>query len=155
MLVKGVTVRKPSARVSCNISWWIPNQHPWLGRNKMIVDHKPVSEGSERSLIYCQWGPIETDIDFSQLWGEMVALVGWFHSIVGQWLCIWCTYIKCDMLLITKRHKLCHMVIWHRQYRQISNVRRTKSQQLNVSRLILQLSSPYPLKPGVKSRMKM
>ena len=31
----------------------------------------------------------------------------------------------------------------------------TKSQNLNVSRLVLQLSLPSPLKPGVKSRMKM
>ena len=36
-----------------------------------------------------------------------------------------------------------------------SNVRRTKSQNLNVSRLILQLSFPNPLKPGVWLRMKM
>ena len=40
-------------------------------------------------------------------------------------------------------------------YRKISNIRRTKSQNLNDSRLVLQLSVPNPLKPGVKSRMKM
>ena len=39
-------------------------------------------------------------------------------------------------------------------YRKISNIRRTKSQNLNVSRFVLQLSSPNPMKPGVKSRMK-
>ena len=32
---------------------------------------------------------------------------------------------------------------------------RTKSQNLDVSRLVLQLSLSNPLKPGVKSRMKM
>ena len=37
---------------------------------------------------------------------------------------------------------------------QISNIRRTKSQNLNVSRLVLQLSLPNQLKPDVKSRMK-
>ena len=41
------------------------------------------------------------------------------------------------------------------EYRQISNIRRTKSQNLNVSRLVLQLSLRSILKPGVKSRMKM
>ena len=41
------------------------------------------------------------------------------------------------------------------QYRKISNIRRTKSPNLNVSRLFLQLSLPNPMKPGVKSRMKM
>ena len=40
-------------------------------------------------------------------------------------------------------------------YRQISNISRTKSQYWNVSRLVLQLSLPNPLKPGVKSIMKM
>ena len=40
-------------------------------------------------------------------------------------------------------------------YRKVSNIRRTKSQNLNASRLILQLSLPTPLKPGVKLRMKM
>ena len=39
-------------------------------------------------------------------------------------------------------------------YRQTSNIRRTKSQNLNVSRLVLQLSLPSTLKP-VTSRMKM
>ena len=40
-------------------------------------------------------------------------------------------------------------------YRQTSNNRRTTSPNLNVSRSILQLPLPNPLKPGVKSRMKM
>ena len=40
-------------------------------------------------------------------------------------------------------------------YRKISNIRRIKSQNLNVCRLVLQLSLPNPMKPGVKSRMKM
>ena len=40
-------------------------------------------------------------------------------------------------------------------YRQISNLSRTKSQKLNVFRLVLQLFVPNAMKPGVKSRMKM
>ena len=39
-------------------------------------------------------------------------------------------------------------------YRKISNISHTKSQNSNVSHLILQLSLPNSLKPGVKSRMK-
>ena len=39
-------------------------------------------------------------------------------------------------------------------YRQISNITRTKYQNLNVSRFVLQLSLPKPLKPGVKSIIK-
>ena len=41
------------------------------------------------------------------------------------------------------------------KYRKISNIGRTKSQNLKYSRLVLQLPLPNPLKPGVKSRMKM
>ena len=40
-------------------------------------------------------------------------------------------------------------------YRQVSNIRGTKSQNLDVSRLGLQLSLRNILKPGVKPRMKM
>ena len=43
---------------------------------------------------------------------------------------------------------------WNFKYRQLSNIRRTKSQNLNVSCLVLQLSVPNPLKPSVKKRMK-
>ena len=41
------------------------------------------------------------------------------------------------------------------EYRKISNIRRTQNQNLNDSRLIMQLPFPNALKPGVKSRMKM
>ena len=40
-------------------------------------------------------------------------------------------------------------------YRKISNIRRTKPQNLNDSPLVLQLSLPNPLKPDIKWRMKM
>ena len=40
-------------------------------------------------------------------------------------------------------------------YPETSNISHIKFQKINVSRLILQLSLPNPLKPGVKSRMKM
>ena len=36
-----------------------------------------------------------------------------------------------------------------------ANIKRTKSHNLNVSCLVLQLSLHNPLKPGVKSRMEM
>ena len=44
-----------------------------------------------------------------------------------------------------------HDTLCHQTY----NISYTKSQNLNVSRPVLQLSLPNPLKPGVKSRMKM
>ena len=42
-----------------------------------------------------------------------------------------------------------------RIYRKTFNIRRTKPQSLNDSRLVLQLSLSNPLEAGVKSRMKM
>ena len=41
------------------------------------------------------------------------------------------------------------------KYRQVSNIRRTKSQHPKDSHTVLQLSLPKPLMPYVKSRMKM
>ena len=40
-------------------------------------------------------------------------------------------------------------------YRQTSNITHIKLKKMNLSRLVLQLSLHNPLKPGVKSRMKM
>ena len=41
------------------------------------------------------------------------------------------------------------------RYRQVSNIRHTESQNLSISLLVLQLSLPNPLKPGVRARIKM
>ena len=50
----------------------------------------------------------------------------------------------------------CHLITWTNfDYRKFSNIRRTKSQNLNVSLLILQLYLRNLLKPCVKARMKM
>ena len=45
--------------------------------------------------------------------------------------------------------------MYEAKYRQTSNIRHTKYQILNVPRLVLQLPLANPLKPGVKSKMKM
>ena len=56
--------------------------------------------------------------------------------------------------------QLCSISFGHQShicinYRQISNIRRTKSQHLKDYRTVLRLSLPNPSKPDVKSRMKM
>ena len=49
-----------------------------------------------------------------------------------------------------------HFIDWFPvNYHKTSSISRTKSHNLNVSNLVLQLSLFNPLKPGVKSRMKM
>ena len=57
--------------------------------------------------------------------------------------------------LVPPGNKLLPESMLSKIYRKLSNIRRNKFQTLNVSRLVLQLSLPNPMKPGVKSRMKM
>ena len=47
------------------------------------------------------------------------------------------------------------MAVTSIKYSQTSYIRHTEPQKLKVYRLVLQLSLSNPLKPGVKSRMKM
>ena len=51
---------------------------------KVMVDHKILSKGRERSFIY---SPLDTNREFHHLWGQIVALVKWFHRIDRQ--CMW------------------------------------------------------------------
>ena len=46
-------------------------------------------------------------------------------------------------------------ILYVQAYRKTSSINHTKYQNLNVSRLVLQLFLPNPLKSGVKSNMKM
>ena len=63
---------------------------------------------------------------------------------------------KTDMCQTTTKHNKAQAVRMDiGTYRKVSNIRRTKCQNLNDSRLVLQLSIPNPLKPSVKSIMKM
>ena len=58
-----------------------------------------------------------------------------------------------NVLVAGKSNETEHETFDH--YRKNSGLSRTKSQSLNVSCIVLQLSSLNPLKPGVKLRMKM
>ena len=67
-------------------------------------------------------------------------------------------HIKDNSLPISKRAKnVCWITPTSQDYtyRQFSNIKRSKSQRLKYSRIVLWLSLPNPLKPDVKSRMKM
>ena len=64
---------------------------------------------------------------------------------ISQTTCTWiCCSLFCSYQLIT----------FHGIYGQISSISRTKFQYFNVSYLLLYLSFPNPLKPGVQSRMR-
>ena len=67
----------------------------------------------------------------------------WWHSGGVQWM----QSKACGGLQVIN--------LFGYKYRQVSNIRRTKSQHLKNYRTVLRLSLPNPLKPGVQSRMKM
>ena len=58
------------------------------------------------------------------------------------------------LVMIHIIHSLSVLFHFSNNYHKISNISRTKFQNLNAY-LVLQLSLPNPMKPGVKSRMKM
>ena len=58
-------------------------------------------------------------------------------------------FLKEDILILPGLYQ------WKSQYCETSNISHTKSQNLNDSHLVLQLSLLNPLKPDVKLRMKM
>ena len=64
------------------------------------------------------------------------------QGILGLLQCV--LYLKRD-----------HHIMDAGKYRQVSNIRRTQSRHLKDSHTVLRLSLPNPLKPDVKSRMKM
>ena len=67
--------------------------------------------------------------------------------------------MKLIMIAYNVREALAGPYKWRKSiidiYRQVSNIRRTKSQHLIDSRTVLRLSLPNPLKPDVESRMRM
>ena len=94
-------------------------------------------------------------IHWTYIWRKHSWDISFFFCItdilfdVIRLLCMRCNFMtssKCFWLF------LYHFVVG--QYRQISNISRTKSPNLSVSRLVLLLSLLSPLKPGVKSTMK-
>ena len=74
--------------------------------------------------------------------------------------------VRCDDIIVLYRMTFCIKNLHYdgqapggvkqaEEYPKTSSISHTKSQDLNVSCIILQLSSLHPLKPGVKLRRKM
>ena len=91
----------------------------------------------------------------SQVYSEVFAGLFINHKNMFQYY----AFRNVDFFFSTTSHlRMCvdyaAVFCWISKYPQISNIRCTKSQNLNVSCLVLQLSLRNLLKPGVKSRMK-
>ena len=75
---------------------------------------------------------------------------------LNNWICIDNTDIEFNKTIrVTDKNNSDSSNNRNNNYRKISNIRRTKSQNWTASHFILQLYLPNPLKPGVKLRMKM
>ena len=114
----------------------------------------------------------------------MLQLMAWLAMLLLWYSCNWCetmqrlfpentdlnkviTRVKynraCYQTLSDLQHNITrllygdcsHLTLGPADYSQTSNISRTKSQNLNVYRLVLQLSLPNSSKPGVQWRMKM
>ena len=113
----------------------------WILRNKFFVKfglkYKQLSfQKMHSKMFYANWRPFCS--------GVILLIVFW--QVEDDWL-----YIDDEVLthwpLGDLNGILYKLII---RYRKTSSISRTKSPNLNVSRLVLWLSSPNPLKPGAK-----
>ena len=86
--------------------------------------------------------------------------IWWRHHACEEWVgYIILSFSVWEMFCVENQGNSKNMffphVEWCLYYRKISNISRIQSQNLNASRLVLQLPLPNPLKPCVKSRMKL
>ena len=84
-------------------------------------------------------------------------LSSWYNVYFSCFYDIWLSQVlipSVGHIIYTTSRKPIRLISIH-NYRQVSNIRRTKSQHSKDSRTVLRLSLPNPLKPDVKSRMKM
>ena len=134
-------------------------QSPQLLLNKPyalnIDNNKMCMEASWHGNAFCMTGP---------LWRKSTAVTTAFYTRVINaqlWgFFLYCPKQKVELSIIS----ITVLVIWCHcyqycvpsgLYRKTSSKSRTKSQDLNVSNLVLQMYLLNPLKSGVKSRMKM
>ena len=70
--------------------------------------------------------------------------------------CAICTVhpIKCNGFVFCLIWLILNFILFHVMYRQTSNINHIKSENLNIFRIVLQLSFPNSLKTDVKSGMK-
>ena len=114
--------------------------------NYTVMSHKHVST----LLTLCKGNPQTT--------GGFTPPVHGIRSFDVTLLLTWTSYWTNNRVTSDLNRHEAHVTSFWRQrsiYRKTPSISRTKSQNLNVSCLIMQLSLLNQLKPGVQSRMKM
>ena len=149
-------------------SWWalkssLPNDCVEFQRYPLKFHTKYLNH-ILKDTIFTQYWNLKS-LDLRAHWQfkmpPMPMMLSYLLYIVENWPCH-------DSAALYASHIICyHLCIWIMigslsgpaygwcMYRQVSNIRRTKSQHLKDSHTVLRLSLPNPLKPDVKSRMKM
>ena len=99
-----------------------------------------------------------------EMWCQWLIIVYDLYLAISYWIIWWyppvsATQTSVAKCLITTHKEILHVYKTRHSgthgYRQVTNITRTKFQHLKDSRTVLRLSVRNPLKPDVKSRMKM
>ena len=129
------------------------NDRPnWISVQWVLCEANPAA-----NMFFWQWDTYTESFSVSQRHHEFVcrSIVNYNHlsTVMGQ--CVR-SFIKInDLSLFWINHVSSEQSVTVISYRKTSIISRTKSHDLNVSCILLQLSSLNSLKPGVKLRMKM
>ena len=62
----------------------LPRKKADRDRTNMMVDHNALSNGRERPFEYWEGAYIDIGIGFYLLWGKIITLVVWLHTIGRQ-----------------------------------------------------------------------
>ena len=157
-LVQGCNIWVRSRNCGCLVTWFcyqliakpgnktaavsLPDLHPLLTHWGYQTNTKP----SIASIVFI-W-------DYGLLWMLVIFSTG----ILAATATSWCSLSRCPLLSRSHRSQPSTpstLVSLLKKYRKISNIRCTKCQNLNVSRLGLQLSLRNILKSSIMWRMKM
>ena len=150
--------------------WWFETPSRSLWRHSMIMFIWIFMPWFHMILLVI-WGPGGYDpIKYSKVEGQLP----WELNLISRdaldsstspinILRRFCERVQHEVVIKIRHAKMVTKLLTHWpqrdatviNYRKISNITRTKSQNLNDSHLVLELFLPNPLKLGVKSRMKM
>ena len=123
-----------------HLSFWYKGNTPALTHHWRTKAETQWPRRRHFQVHFLEWKLLNFDSNFSEINNGSIS-----YNRLKYRFRQWFGTQKGDKLLSEKKIAYC----------QTSNISHTKSQNSNVSHLILQLSLSNPLKPGVKSRMKM
>ena len=153
------TIKSLSFAVLCTCAVFISNGivikgvfvYPYIVIQLLPLGALLITQSSFLYIVHSMWYSHMQRTNQWITWTKNIALYIWKT---------WYIYLLRFNDVTEYNENMQHVCIWysnhcHAKYRKISNISRTKSSNVNVSRLVLQLSLPNPMKPGVKTRINM